>query len=319
MTNAIIPAEAHEVQTQNFVQAGLVERFIRFAGVSPKSAQTYKTCVNQLNKYFATNNIQLPTREDLEVWRDGLIDAGKSPATVQLYLTSAKIFFRWLAQEGIYKNIADNLKARVRISHEHKKDALTTDQAATLIKTVSGDSLKNLRDRAIVSLMVCSALRCVEVTRLDVADMLNQFGRTYLLIQGKGYSSKSAKVLLPRQCENLIRDYLTARGNVEAGQPLFTSTANRNRGSRLSPQTVSKLVKAHLRAAGFDSPRLTAHSLRHTALTQMIFQGVDLVAVQMVARHTSVAITQRYLHTVERMRNTAEQQVADAFFNSISA
>lgn len=319
MTTAIMKVEAGKVQNQNLFGGSLIERFIRFAGVSEKSASTYKTALRQLAKYFAANAITAPTREDLEMWRDGLIADKKSPATVQLYLTSAKLLFKWLAQENVYPNIADNLKAKVKVNHEHKKDALTAKQAGSLIRNVVGTNVKSKRDKAILAAMASIGLRCIEVSRLDVADMIHEFGRTYLLIQGKGHSSKDAKVLLPAQVEALIRDYLKARGNVADNQPLFTSTANRNRGSRLSTQTISKMVKAQLRAAGLNTPRLTAHSLRHTAATTMILAGCDLTQVQQVLRHVSIVTTQIYNNAVERMKNTAEQTAANAIFDTICA
>lgn len=70
-------------------------------------------------------------------------------------------------------------------------------------------------------------------------------------------------------CEQLnllenVRTYLKARGNVEEGQPLFTSTSNNSRGKRISTRTISGIVKTALKNAGYDSARLTAHSLRHS-------------------------------------------------------
>ena len=319
MTTAIIKAEAREVQSKNFIQGELVERFIKFAGVMPKSAATYKTALRQLFKYFSANEINQPTRENILDWVESLKNAvpKKSPRTVQLYLTSCKIFFRWLAQEKIYPNVADHIKAGIKISHEHAKDALSAAQAGSLIKGVKGDSLKCKRDRAILALMVATGLRTIEVVRADVGDIVPKFGKTFLKVQGKGHSQKDAEVLLPAQVEKLIEDYLQARGNVADDEPLFTSISNRNRGSRLSVQTVSKMIKSQLRAAGFDSKRYTAHSLRATAATTMIIAGVELTHVQQVLRHVSITTTMIYNHAVQRLKNQAEQTAANAIFDSI--
>ena len=302
------------IQVQIGLNENLVDRFIRFAGVSEKSALTYKIALRQLFKYFAANAISQPSRSDVENWRDGLIAQKKSPATVQLYLTSAKIFFRWLSQENLYTNITDHMKARVKVNHEHKKDALTAAQAGNLIQSVEGKSLKSKRDKAILALMATAGVRCIEVERATVGDVIEQFGRVYLLIQGKGHSAKDAKVLLPAQVVALIRDYLAARGNVTADAPLFASVANRNRGQKISAQLISKMVKSTLRRAGYDTPRLTAHSLRHTAATAMIIAGVDLTQVQQVLRHVNINTTMIYNNAISRMKNTAEQVAADAIF-----
>lgn len=316
MTKAVVTSSVEEIQDRNFFRGELVERFIRFAGVNEKSATTYKIALRQLRKYFSSSAIAMPTREDLEKWRDKLIAEKKSASTIQLYLTAAKIFFRWLSQEGLYANIADHLKSRVKISHDHKKDALTRKQAGKLIGGVAGDSLKSKRDRAILALMSSTGVRCIEVARADVADMIDQFGKTYLLIQGKGRSSKDAKVLVPSQVSELIREYLEQRGK-PIGEPLFVSTSNHNRGQRITAHAISKMVKGHLREIGLDSPRLTAHSLRHTAATTMILAGIELTKVQQVLRHVNINTTMIYNNAVERMRNTAEQVAADSIFGEV--
>ena len=79
------------------------------------------------------------------------------------------------------------------------------------------------------------------------------------------------------------------------------------------------MVKANLRSAGIDSPRLTAHSLRHTAATTMIIAGVALTQVQQVLRHVNINTTMIYNNAVERMKNRAEQIAANAIFDNISA
>ena len=370
MTTEIITIEAREVQSQNLFGDWLMERFIKFAGVMPKSQSTYKTALRQMFRYFTANAIKEPAREDLINWRDALITGAvdsnglihfdgevtpdgrifrlitenkvtkmylvdsalnkkclaKSPATVQLYLTSAKIFFKWLVQENIFPNIADHLKIGVKVNHDHKKDALSATQAGTLIKGVNyigkkekHNTLREKRDRAIIALMAATGARCIEVSRADVGDMKPECGKTFLVIQGKGHSSKDAQILLPMQVVGLIQDYLSARGDTENSQPLFTSTANRNRGSRLSSQTISKMVKANLRAAGLDTPRLTAHSLRHTAALTMLDNKVSLLQIKNVLRHVSISTTQIYADHYDRLQNMAEQTAANAIFDTISA
>lgn len=313
-TSVVAVAESSVITAGGVLDAGLIDSWIRFAGVSAKSQTTYRTALRQLQSYFVAQGVSNPKRQDLECWRDKLVAENKSPATIQLYLTSTKIFFRWLAQENLYPNIADHLKARVKVNREHKKDALSSAQAGSLLQSVKGDSLKAKRDRAIIALMATTGLRCIEVNRADCGDIISQFGKTYLLVQGKGHSQKDARVLLPAQVHNLIATYLQARGSVNSSQPLFAST-KRNKGGRLTTFTISKIVKAQMRACGLDSPRLTAHSLRHTAATIMLLAGEALPKVQQVLRHVNINTTMIYNNALERLKNQAEQKAADAIFN----
>lgn len=309
-------AEKREVTTYaGIFGESLIERFAKFAGVSESSRKTYTKSLKQMLKYFAANGIVNPTRENLVEWIDGMKAENKSASTIQLYVTAAKIFFRWLAQEELFKNIADHLKSGVKPSHEHKKDALTTEQCAELVKNVKGNSEKNLRDRAILSLMVTCGLRTIEVVRANVGDIRFDRGKFFLNVQGKGHSAADERVLLPKQVHKAIMSYLKIRGNVKANDALFVATSRNCRGQRLQTQSVSRMVKRELRAIGLDSPRLTAHSLRHSVATNLVFRGVELPKVQMVLRHKSISTTMIYANAWQRYTNDSEQLLADGILN----
>lgn len=71
------------------------------------------------------STFQQPTRSDIIAFRDHL-KASTEPSTVKTYITATRLFFRWLEQEGLYKNTADKVKG-AKVEHGHKKDALTVD------------------------------------------------------------------------------------------------------------------------------------------------------------------------------------------------
>lgn len=314
MTAAIVTVENQRETCAETFGEKLIERFAFFAGVSESSRQTYIKCLKQLFKFFSANSISQPVRADLIDWLEEMKSEGKSASTIQLYLTAAKIFFRWLAQENLYPNIADHLKSGVKLSHQHKKDALSCEQCRSLVQNVSGNDLKSLRDRAILSLMATAGLRCIEVVRANVDDIRFERGKVFLYVQGKGRSAADEKVLLSKQVYFAIKTYLKARGKYPRNAPLFVSTSRRNKNARLETQTISRMVKANLRGIGLDSPRLTAHSLRHSTATNLIFSGLELPKVQMILRHKSLNTTMIYAAAWERYKNDGEQILADAIF-----
>jgi integrase/recombinase XerC len=297
---------AKTIKFDNLLGVDLVSRWLKFAGVGNESVKTYSKCIKQLARYFVANNISSPSRADLENFRDDLITSGKSASTVNLYLTACKLFFRFLAQENIYNNIADHLKNRVKVSNNHKKDALSVSQAKNLQRAIKGKDLKSLRDRAIVALMLSTGLRSIEIIRANIADIRQIEGNYFLFVQGKGRSEKAESVLIPAKVYKLIQSYIKARGRINTNAPLFVSTANRNKNSRLQTQTISRMIKGNLREIGIDTPSITCHSLRHTAATVMIQQGEKLYNVQMVLRHKNLATTMIYNNALNRLKNHAE-------------
>lgn len=305
-----------EITTKDIFDNILISRWLKFAAVSEKSIATYKGALKQLFIYFLNNSISKPARMDIENFRDMLIDSGKSASTVCLYMTACKLFFRFLAQENIYSNVADHVKNRVKISNNHKKDSLSVKQANDLLKSVHGDKLKDLRNKAIISLMLTSGLRSIEICRANVCDIRQIEGRNFLYVQGKGRFEKSECVEVPEKVMKVINIYLKARekaANKKIGrmEPLFVSTARRNKNCRLNTRTIRGLVKDNLRKIGVDSPTVTCHSLRHFAASTMVLKNQSLPNIQMALRHKNLATTMIYLNYFSRIKNRAECAVAE--------
>lgn len=289
-----------------------LDRFFMFIDVKAKSADTYKKATKQFMRYLAENGITEPTRETVISWREYL-RAEHKPTTIQLYLTAVKLFFTWLEQEGLYKNIANKVKG-VKIQKGHKKDSLTSNQSKEVLSDIDTTTAKGKRDFAIVALLLTTGLRTIEIVRADVADLRTVGDSTVLFIQGKGRDEKSEYVKVAPQVEKALREYLKTRDSLNDDEPLFTSTSNENKGERLTTRTISKIAKTSLVNAGLNSDRLTAHSFRHTAGTLALMNGAELTQVQQLLRHTNINTTMIYLHSIDRAKNNSEAIVADAIF-----
>lgn len=289
-----------------------LNRFFMFIDVKQKSADTYKKATKQFIKYLNDTGTTQPARETIISWREHL-RAEHKPTTIQLYLTSVKLFFTWLEQEGLYKNIANKVKG-VKIQKGHKKDSLTSNQSKDVLTAIDTTTAKGKRDRAIIALLLTTGLRTIEIIRADVADLRTVGDSTALFILGKGRDEKSEYVKVAPQVEKALREYLKTRDIKSGGEPLFTSTSNENRGERLTTRTISKIAKTSLINAGFNSDRLTAHSFRHTAGTLALMNGAELTQVQQLLRHMNINTTMIYLHNIDRAQNNSEAIIANAVF-----
>lgn len=302
-----------DIVAQQTIDITLFERFIAYLDSSQKTIETYTKAIRQLFNYFSLNGITRPTREDIIAFRDELKASGHKPTTVQNYITATKLFFKWTAQERIYPNIAEHIKG-AKLNREHKKDYLTSRQVKTILEAVERDTVKGLRDYAMLTLMITGGLRTIEVVRADISDLRNIGECTALFVQGKGREEKTEYIKISPEVERAIRTYLTKRGSKDESEPLFTSTSNNNAGQRLTTRTVSEIVKDRLKSAGYDSNRLTAHSLRHTAVTLSLLAGKDITEVQQFARHSNIATTMIYNHALDKAKNSCSEAIAKAIF-----
>ena len=296
----------------SLLNSNMVTQWIDFMSVRPQSIKTYKNTIRCMFKYFQSKSITRPTRQDIKNWLEYLKSKYK-PSTCNLYLSSCKLFFRFLAQENIYPNIADNIKG-CKIGHDHKKEALDVDQSRRLIDSINEHTLKAMRDKAIICLMLSAGLRTVEIIRANIEDLRMVDGNVYLYVVGKGRDEKE-RVLVASQVLENIKTYLKERGVKDGKAPLFASVSSRNFGERLTTASISRLVKLQLIEAGLKNEYLTAHSLRHTCATQALLNGESLANVQMILRHQNISTTMIYAHHIDRTKNKGEQTVADALFD----
>ena len=323
------------IATTEYFGNTVIDAFIASRHASENTAKTYRNSLNQLHKYFAANSITAPTTADVDAYINKLRADKKSVATLRLYSTVTKLYFAYLAKQGIYRDIAaDMTPLKLRKSSTHNKKALTDEQAKKLLNAVKGNDVISLRNRAIIALALCTGLRTCEISRASVEDFQQDAGYWTLAVQGKGRLEKDEFVKVAEPVADLINAYLALRGTVQDDEPLFTSashnvkwTAN-SYGRRLSEQSVGKMIRSYMIKAGIVKPAqkdkdgkvkrspISAHSTRHHALTQALRNGCDIREVSQMARHSNLSVTLVYAHDISIENRRAELSVASSLFGS---
>lgn len=298
-----------QLQGQRPGLESLVEDFLADQDISLSSRATYSRSLRQFSSWLyetgRAGKLDL-LREDILAYRDYLAAEKMSSYTISLYLTSVRKLYQWLESKRIYPDVTRGIKGAKK-PRGFRKDSLTPEQLRQALITLRGETLEDLRDYAIFNLMARTGLRDIEVSRAESRDIRQEAGQAVLWIQGKGRDSKDDFVLLTKEALEPIRQYLKARGAVQEEEPLFCSHSDRNNGQALTTRSISRIVKQALRQIGLDDKRLTAHSLRHTAITLSIKGGASLQQAQAMARHTDPKTTLIYFHNLDRIQAGAEK------------
>lgn len=285
-----------------------LRRFLFSLEYSPKTVRLYQCAISSFLDWLSALAIEQPTSKEVIHWKDH-IKTTRSLGTAQTYLRVLKLFFRFLEKENHYPDITANIRG-IRTETYPKRDWLTVDQLSTVLDKAS-KMRAGLRNYAIILLMATCGLRISEVTHANVEDFRMIDGSLLLFVHGKGRDGKTDFVPVPEVTASAIRQYLKTRHDTEKGSPLFVSQGNRCPGHRLSPRTISQIAKKCFLECGFKSSRLTAHSLRHTAITLSLKAGCSLQEAQQFARHSLITTTQIYAHNLENVRNPCADKVAN--------
>ena len=260
------------------------------------------------------------------------------PNTIAQYLRSVCQFFRWTAANNLYPDIAANIHAPKLRHDRHSKEFLTAPEVLAIEKSIAQraqertqaaqNAQKDTAGRiqrsteqgkrlyAMYLLAVNAGLRTVEISRANIKDLETMGGQTWLYVWGKGRTEADQKKAIAPEVAAAIKDYLQSRTDRPTGaSPLFVSTGNRSGGKRIAPTTISTMLKRAMQEAGFDSERITAHSLRHSAAQAALqASGDNIYTAQKYLRHSSPATTEIYLHEDERTEK-AERAIAQDVYN----
>lgn len=292
----------------------LLEMFLNSQDICEKSRQTYSWALMRYFDWLRMTGRRLSglTPADIVGYKIYLLGRKLSPLTVSAYMSALRQFYSWTEVSLFYPNIARSVKAP-RSKKGFMKSPLSPEQATSLLDHLKQTSLRNY---AIVNLILRTGLRTIEVSRLDVKDIVFRHEKRVLLVWGKGMSSKDSLVILNDPAWEPIRDYLQTRKGTKSNDPLFVTDGKGHRGERLSTRSIQDICKQSLRAIGLDSHEYSAHSLRHTTGCCILRAGGDMKAVQRVLRHASPVTSQIYTATIEeeiRLQKNPEALLDDMF------
>jgi len=218
-----------------------------------------------------------------------------APSTINQRLSA----IRKLATEAADNGIMDPVLAQgvakvkgVKSSGRRLGNWLTVKEAQQLIRTPDTSTLKGLRDRAILAVIIGGGLRRSEVANLTF-DHLQMREARWVIVDLVGKRRRVRSVPIPSWAKAAI-DAWTQAANISEGK-LFRSI---NKGDNISgpdmtPQAIADVVKQYAGICGFN---LAAHDLRRTFAKLARQGGADLSQIQLTLGHESVKTTQNYIN-----------------------
>jgi len=220
-----------------------------------------------------------------------------APSTINLRLSAIRKLASEAADNGIMDAVlaqgVQNVKG-VKTSGVRTGNWLTLKQAQRLIRTPELTTLKGLRDRAILAIMIGTGLRRSEVAALDVNHIQMREAR-WVIVDLIGKRRRVRSVPIPAWAKAAIDEWVET-ANIHEGR-IFRSVNKGDNisGPDLTPQAVADVVKQYAEICGFDN--LAAHDLRRTFAHLARNGGSELQQIQLSLGHASVKTTERYLNT----------------------
>lgn len=199
------------------------------------------------------------------------------PASIWTYSKSVRRFLAWAKGEG------EKVGGEVKLPKlpQVMLEILSTNEITEL-----EDAAASERDKLIVRVLADGGMRREELSRITTKDLLEEGGKSYLLIHGKG--GRDRKVPVAPSVARRLRKYISSRPKDVDSTQVFLGLKRRPDGTirPLTPSGITQMVGA-LGERALGKP-VHPHQLRHSFITEMRRKRVDPILVAQIVGHTSL-------------------------------
>jgi site-specific recombinase XerD len=273
-----------------------------------KTKRAYKADVADFSRFAGLkSHLELRTvsRAHVIAWRKSLEAKKLRPASIRRKLSALSSLFDYLCENNaVVNNPVDGVKRPKTNRSEGATPALGDAQVRRLLEAPAPDTLKGIRDSAILVTLLYHGIRREELCLLLVGDVESRQGVMHLKVTGKG--SKIRYVPTHPLAQRLIQEYLAAlkkaRGlkELDLDTPLFRPVKNNSTltlDKPLNPASVYRsIVLKYGQKTGLDIEvnGLCVHSMRATAATNALMNDADIAKVQEWLGHADISTTRLY-------------------------
>jgi integrase/recombinase XerD len=271
-----------------------VEQYFRNLYRRNVSTQTLKTAFTAIQSFqgFLKNcgkcDLRSLTPEDLEAFVESQQDRGLKPLSVKNNLRQVQTFLRYLIAGGIVSSgvLARPIRIKVPDALPRAMDPLDVKRLLSVTQ--------NVRDRAMILVLLRTGMRIGELLRTRVSDVHLEERKVLLWVGEKNRTGRV--VYLSEDACEALRAWERKR---DAGKALLFYAQGRN---SMSYTAAGTLLGKYLKKANLSHKGYSLHCLRHTCATELLNAGMRLECLQQLLGHSTVEQTRRYARLTDKTR-----------------
>lgn len=237
-------------------------------------------------------------------FRSYLIDHGLKQASIEQNMSFCDFFFDYMIFLGkIESNPVELFKSSEKNKKRHggrKEKRMTPvlyihEQEDLIERELDRSHAFAGRNAAVMGFLLDSGLRVSELNSLSVRQGIDLLQTGTVRVIGKG--NKERQVRPMSNYARVWRSWIEKRIDQPSAEPVLPLFPSKEHGNKpMSQTTVYTMVTDALARCGIEKPQEGAHLLRHSAASRMLHEGRNLREVQETLGHSSIVVTEQYLH-----------------------
>lgn len=260
---------------------------------TPRTIKGYRTNLNLFLR-FCKEKSMIEKVEDISLGvvkqlTQFLTGQGKKGNYVNTILKTVKSFIQYCYEED-YGGF--NTKKNFKWCKEEKPVIITFQpvHVKQMLQDCNGYDFISVRDKAILSILFETGIRCLELCCIQPEDIHDDF----IIIKGKNHKQRVVPIT-PLLQKALLKYNAVAKNyfDLKHTEDYYFLSFH---GRKLTVEGVEHIVKRH--GSGIEGIRVSPHTCRHFFAQQQVKMGTDLYTISRLLGHENISITQTYLNSL---------------------
>lgn len=264
-------------------------------GLSENTIISYENDILKLSRYCLQLDLNNPIRINKVTISEFIFQIAKigyNPKSQARLLSGIRGFYNFLLLEDyISTNPADLVEAPK--IQRNLPEILSEEEIDSLLSEIDRSTKEGERNRVIIETLYGCGLRVSELITLKISDLF--LLESVIKVQGKG--DKQRYIPLADSTKSIIKYYLD---EIRSDFPFISGEEDtlfvNRRGKQLTRVMIFTIIKQLVEKAGINK-KISPHTFRHSYATHLLEGGADLLDIQQLLGHASIATTEIYLHT----------------------
>lgn len=295
LKNKFMEAEKKKVSIQDFIQ-DFIQQF-----VSDRTKRAYITDLKIFFDFLKKGDVHVRHPNQIQshhfqLYRDEMIEAGYSSATVNRRLVAIRSFIKWaMSCKLIDYNPLDVVKLP-KVQTESPTLAFDDKEVMAMLNAPDTSTVAGACHKLSMVLLFSLGLRRSELTGIKVDDLYQERNHWAIRIKGKG--GKDRHLPLAPAVQQAIKEYTDAMAafnlQFEPGDYLISSQKSKHRNTPVNGSTIYRMIEKYAKQCGITK-KVSPHSCRATAISHLLdTQKTPIRDVAIFAGHAKITTTERY-------------------------
>lgn len=258
--------------------------------ISLNTELSYRSDLEKMRKYFEEQGIEDLKdlgEEHLSSYVSSQEENGKTAATISRSVASMRGFFDYLYKKQI---IPDDITGKLHAPKIERRmpEIMSKEEIQKLLRAPEGNTVKVLRDKAMLYLLYATGIHVSELILLKLEDVNLDLG---CIVCRDGTNERIIPV--NDEAKGILREYIDeARPRIIKTDEVKEVFVNMN-GGAISRQGFWKIIKCYAEMAGINRS-ITPNMIRHSFAAHLVADGTPMEDLKNLMGHRDWSSTQQY-------------------------